>query len=245
MQQAGRGGRDGSQAHCVTYFTKRQLSRCGKEVKSVLKSEECQRQALYSHFSESVTPLSPSHLCCSNCRLKCTCSPDGEKCEEVAEVFMTAADEQMEVQTELETEKTRTLSNEDEIDLKLALMELQSRFSGNGNAFLDSNASHGFTEQLVDDIVKNAASIFTFEYLQQNFSIYSTHHIMDVLEVLQELFEDIPDYEQQMEVLDLLKSEVTRAEGYLQTMELVACFHSGVSDDSDDEFLLSEFDLQF
>lgn len=160
-------------------------------------------------------------------------------------MFMTEADEQMEVQTALETEKTWTLSNEDEIDLKLALMELQSRFSGNGNAFLDSNASHGFTEQLVDDILKNAASIFTFEYLQQNFSIYSTHHIMDVLEVLQELFEDIPDYEQQMEVLDLLKSEVTRAEGYLQAMELVACLHSGVSDDSDNEFLLSEFDLQF
>lgn len=38
IQQAGRGGRDGSQAHCVTYFTKRQLSSCGKEVKS----EECQ-----------------------------------------------------------------------------------------------------------------------------------------------------------------------------------------------------------
>ena len=59
---------------------------------------------------------------------------------------------------------------------------------------------------------------------------------MDVLEVLQELFEDIPDYEQQMEVLELLKSEVTRAEGYLQALELVAYLHSGpsISDDSDD-----------
>ena len=79
-------------------------------------------------------------------------------------------------------------------------------FSGNGNAFLESNGSHGFTEELVDDIVKNAASIFTFEYMQQNFSVYSTHPMMDVLEVLQELFKDIPDYEQQMKVLDLLKS---------------------------------------
>lgn len=136
MLQAGRGGQDGSHAHCVTYFTKRQLSRCGKEVKSFLKSEECQRQALYSHFSESVTPLSPSHLCCSNCRLHCKCSTDHEKCEEVAEVFMTEADEQEEVQTELESEKTWTLANEDQIVLKGALMELQPRFSGNGNAFL-------------------------------------------------------------------------------------------------------------
>lgn len=95
--------------------------------------------------------------------------------------------------------------------------------------------------------MKNAASISTFDYLQQNFSIYSTHHIMDVLEVLQELFEDIPDYEQQMEVLDLLKSEVTHAEGYFQAMELVACLHSGasISVDSDDEFCYQSLTFSF
>lgn len=49
---------------------------------------------------------------------------------------MTEADEQEEVQTELESEKTWTLANEDQIVLKVALMELQPRFSGNGNAFL-------------------------------------------------------------------------------------------------------------
>ena len=65
MQQAGRGGRDGRQAHCITYFTKRQLSRCGKEVKSVVKTDKCQREALYSHFSDSISCLSPGHLCCS------------------------------------------------------------------------------------------------------------------------------------------------------------------------------------
>ena len=71
------------------------------------------------------------------------------------------------------------------------LLELQSRFSAKSASFFDATASHGFTDQLVDDIVKNATRIFTFGYLQQNFSIYSTKHAMDVLEVDQELFEDI------------------------------------------------------
>ena len=71
------------------------------------------------------------------------------------------------------------------------LLELQSRFSAKSAPFFDATASHGFTDQLVDDIVKNATRIFTFGYLQQNFSIYSTKHAMDVLEVFQELFEDI------------------------------------------------------
>ena len=68
MQQAGRGGRNGDHAHCVTYFTKRQLSRWGKEVKAVLKADKCQRQALYKYFSDSVSSLAPGHLCCSNCQ---------------------------------------------------------------------------------------------------------------------------------------------------------------------------------
>lgn len=41
---------------------------------------------------------------------------------------------------------------------------------------------------------------------------------MDVLEVFQELFKDIPNFEQQMEVLSLLNREVTQAEHYLQAM---------------------------
>ena len=86
---------------------------------------------------------------------------------------------------------TRALSPYDQNDLKLVLLELQSRFSAKSASFFDATASHGFTDQFVDDIVTNATRIFTFGYLQQNFSIYSTKHAMDVLEVVQELFEDI------------------------------------------------------
>ena len=95
--------------------------------------------------------------------------------------------------------------------------------------------------------MENAVNIFTFDYLQNNFSIYSTQHIMDVLEVLQELFEDILNYEHQMEMLGLLNTEVTRAEDYIQAMEVVAFMQSteDISDDSDDYFLLPEFDLRF
>ena len=68
---------------------------------------------------------------------------------------------------------------------------------------------------------------------------------MDVLEVHQELFEDIPNFEKQMEVLSLLNREVTQAEHYLQAMELDA-YIEHISDDSDELYsFLPEFDLQF
>ena len=206
-------------------------------MKSVVKAEGCQRQALYNHFTDLITPLLPGHLCCSNCRQQCVC--DGEKCSGITEVFMPVADEPEE---ELPG-AIRTLTPEDENDLKLALVELQSKFSATGASFFEPTVSHGFTEQLVDDIVENAANIFTFDYLRNNFSIYSTQHIMDVLEVLQELFEDIPDYEQQMEMLGSLNNEVTRAEEYIQAMEVQST--EDISDDSDDDFSLPEFDLRF
>ena len=246
MQQAGRGGRDGTQAHCVTYFTKCQLARCGKEVKSVVKSGECQRQALYSFFSDSVSPLCPGHLCCSICRQQCKCNTTDDKCNGILEVFATEPDEQEELPA---SEKTRKMTSTDTNDLLLALQELQTQYSASGAlTIFEPTLSHGFNGQLINDLVKNAANIFSFDYLQNHFSVYSTKHVMDVLEVFQELFEDILDFEQQMEMLHLLNSEVTRAEKYLQVMKIDTYFdnvHVDISDDSDDEFLLSEFDFRF
>ena len=247
MQQAGRGGRDGSQAHCVTYFTKRQLARCDKNIKSLVKAEYCQRQVLYGHFSDSVTALSPGHLCCTNCRQQCSCDVDDEKCAGCTEVFLSSKATQEELPLSIST-LVRTLSNEDKNDLTLALQELQKRYSANSSSLFEPTVSHGFTNELVDDIVRNSTNIFSSDYLQNNFFIYSTQHVMDILEVFQELFEDIPNFVQQMEVLGLLNSEVARAEHYLQAMEVVACLDSTelFSDSSDElDFLLPEVDLQF
>ena len=146
------------------------------------------------------------------------------------------------------SEKSRTLTDIDENDLRLALLELQCQLSVKSGSFFDPNSSHGFTEQLVDDIVKDASNIFSMEYLQDHFSMYSTQYVADVLEVFQELFEDIPDFEQQMEILGLLNSEVAQVERYMfiQAMELSACEAENFNDSSDEIMCeLPEFELEF
>ena len=62
--------------------------------------------------------------------------------------------------------------------------------------------------------------------------MYSTQYVADVLEVFQELFQDISYFQQQMEVLDFLNSEVAQAERYMlmQAMELSACEAANFSD---------------
>ena len=204
---------------------------------------------MYSHFSDSISSLSPGHLCCSNCRQQCDCSGTSEckTCDGDNEVFMAVADqEQIEGDTTTIQGNTRTLSDTDRTDLRLALLEMQSELSARSGSFFDPIISHGFTQQLVDDIVRDSSNVFSFEYLQKNFSMYSTQHVMDVLEIFQELFEDIPDFAQQMEVLCLLNSEVTQAENDIQTMELSHWESEHFSDDSDElNVELPEFDIHF
>ena len=245
MQQAGRGGRDGSQAYCITYYTKQQLSRCSKDVTSVVKADKCKREVFYSHFSDSISSLSPGHLCCSHWWLQCQCSADGsEACNGATEVFIVTADDQDQISV---SENSRTMTDTDENDLRLALLELKCQLSVKSGSFFDPTSSHGFTEQLVDDIVKDASNIFSMEYLQDHFSMYSTQYVADVLEVFQELFEDIHDFEQQMEVLGLLNSEVAQAERYMfmQAMELSACAAENFSDSDEIICELPEFELEF
>ena len=155
-------------------FTKCKLSRCGKDVTSVAQAKGCQHEALYSHFSDSVSLLSPGHLCCSNCGHQCACADD-KTCDGATELFMRVDNGEEEDATP--PEKTRALTLEDKNDLRLALLELMSRFSASGVTYFEPTARHGFTEALVEDIVQKSTSIFTFGYLQENVSIYSTQHV--------------------------------------------------------------------
>ena len=112
----------------MTHFTRRQLSRCGKDVKSVTQAKDANAKpytvTLVTRFLQS-----PGHLCCSNCRHQCACADD-KTCEGAAELFMRDDDGEEERTTP--PEKTRALTLEDKNDLRLALLELRSRFSASG-----------------------------------------------------------------------------------------------------------------
>ena len=72
---------------------------------------------------------------------------------------------------------------------------------------------------------------------------------MDVLEVFQELFEDINDYEKQMEELALIHNEVSQAEDYLLESEMIdglsAVALAQLEDSCKHFSQLQEFELSF
>lgn len=78
--------------------------------------------------------------------------------------------------------------------------------------------------------------------------MFSSKHVMDVLEVFQELFEDINNYEEQIEELNLVYQEVSLAEEYLLGMSdgLLDSNISNFEDSNEElEYHLQEFELLF
>ena len=202
MQQAGQGGRDGLQSHSVVYYTKQQLSLCSKDVKMIVNNEDCQRKGLYSNFSDVDSFVEPGHNCCTNCRK--LCKFDGEKCADV-QIFL-----QRESNETPPPEPVRELSDTDLKDLRLVV-----QYSVAGSSLFHPESSHGFSDQFIENIVQHAPLINSVGYLHKHLSMLSSKHVMDVLEVFQELIKDINNYEEQMEELNSIQNEVSQAENYL------------------------------
>ena len=85
VQQIGRAGRgqNVAQCHAILYATSSHgRSHINKNILEYSKSSSCLRSLLFTPFNENnekVLPLSPPHICCSNCKIRCTCF-GGNRC---------------------------------------------------------------------------------------------------------------------------------------------------------------------
>ena len=59
-------------------------------------------------------------------------------------------------------------------------------------------SSHGFSEQLISDMVSKCSDIFTIEDVLSNFPVFSVGAALHILEILQEIFLDIPNLEKML-----------------------------------------------
>ena len=240
IQQAGRAGRTGHQAYSFVYTTKRQLSQCDKDVKELVKSENCMRENLYGHFQESVSSKEPGHDCCALCRKKCQCSIDGS-CDADKLVDSLTPENVSVLESSTYTPRARDLNELDKNDLRLSLLELKERYSSGLVSLFHEETCHGFSDKLINDIVDHANHVFSGKYLTDNLAMYSSIHAIDVLEVFQELFGDITQFDQEMDELHLLKKQFTDMESYLLS--------SSVSIDSScgetEELVVPHYELEF
>ena len=185
-QEAGRAGGDGKQADVVVIYHGNQLTHHEDNVKDFVRSNGCLRVASYRPLDKSIKPMLPAHDWCSNCKKTCTCS--GNKCKLERLPF---EQESIKAGTSAPTSRTRLITEEDKDDLSAALEELQL-METSGNSLFDETSSHGFSAELISDIVENSHSRFTLEDITDAFPVFSLRHAFKILEVFHEVFGDIP-----------------------------------------------------
>jgi hypothetical protein len=76
VQESGTAGRDGEQSSCVLLFNGILATRCEKEMKDFLHSEECRRNYIMRHFGYETECRNIPHVCCDVCASQCDCGND-------------------------------------------------------------------------------------------------------------------------------------------------------------------------
>ncbi|CAB3977751.1 Hypothetical predicted protein [Paramuricea clavata] len=88
----------------------------------------------------------------------------------------------------------RSVSEEDKCILHDALKEQQMNISSsNAVIALGSVSSHGFSEQVITDVVENCNKIFSVEDVITYSPIFSRNQAMEVLSIFSEVFNDIEE----------------------------------------------------
>ena len=155
-------------------------------MKAVVKPNACVRAAAYKYLDNTVKPLEPGYSCCSFCNQHCKCS--GDSCDPCPPLFEY---ERASPINNNNCRLARPVTNEDKVDLTDTLNEIWDTMAAQHVVF-DGTACHGFSTQLVEDVVKHSLRLFnTINDILETCPVYSLTHAVNCLEIVQEIFLDI------------------------------------------------------
>lgn len=148
-QEGERAGPDGLSSDVKLYFMANSYHTV-RTMCDFLKTSGCYRVASYKSFDPNIASISPPHDCCNICSIKCQCG-NSSGCTKPIKPFDVQP-----TPTPLLSIKSRTVTNEEKIILKDALLELQESLVGSAFGYC-----HGFSKELVSDVVACCHKLFT------------------------------------------------------------------------------------
>ena len=140
-QEAGRAGRDGLHSQVLIIYHGHQLSHCEEDIKAMVKANGCLRVAAYKPIDECIQPQEPGHSCCSFCSSRCSCG----QCELSKPLFEQF--KQGEGGATRNFPLTRSVSNQDKLDLTDSLMEVKDSLNKSNSVF-DDISCHGLSSPI-------------------------------------------------------------------------------------------------
>ena len=115
--------------------------------------------------------------------------------------------------------KKRSITDSDKQDFKAALLDEQDRFTFAVSIF-GTETLHGFSDQLVEKCIENLDILLNSRNILELLPLYSVKHARIILELLQEFFNDIPDFETEINILCEAEIRLDIELEYLTLMEL-------------------------
>lgn len=186
-QEAGRGGRDGLPTDIHVCFYGQQISHCDGDVRDFVNAAGCLRVAAYSSFDTNIIPSLPAYQCCSSCTKTCCCTQEG--CNEPLKPFeRTVGEHNIE-----QYQQQRHVSSDGKKVLEQSLQQLAKGMFSSTASLFGATSLHGFSQELICDVVANCDSIFTQEDLFNLAPTFSKNHAYQILGLLNEIFDDIDE----------------------------------------------------
>lgn len=148
------------------------LSHCEKSVKHFVKTSGFLCLAAYATLDDTAKPAIPLHNCCGFCAISCKCNG-------------VAVNLSHYLRTSIQLELVQTIwgwpvNEEDKSYLKVALQEVQERLA-KGKSLLDGISGHGFSMQLIKDIVEHSSRIFRVSDILDTCPVHSIDSALAIL----------------------------------------------------------------
>ena len=193
-QEAGRAGGDGKKSHVIIIYHGQQVGTRGKKILYVLRDV-----IVLLHIKPWMPQLNLLNLFTTVAHIV---QPFASVVVHNVMELICLLRVQEESSGENSNAKQREVTPEDRVTLKEALCEVRSDMGVEGLS-LDKSLSHGFSMQLIEDITSKCDTIFTLQDIMCNFPVFSISNSLQILELIQEVFMDIPNFEETLSFFNL------------------------------------------
>lgn len=116
---------------------------------------------------------------------------------------------------------SRIASERDKDDLKAALNEIKLNMISS-TLVGDAVSTHGFSTQLIEDVVSNCSVLFTVGDVLHTCPVFSLSHAIMILEIIQDIFNDIPNFDQSMNMIGNENIQAYEIDYFQKVLEEVA-----------------------
>lgn len=192
VQQMGRAGRDGQISDELIMYKnhKSHLKKVENELVRLAKDDtKCKHEILCGAYLITHKNIVPAHNCCDVCAKKCSCG--NEQCPRVHDALTAYTAETDSSDEEME----RYVSDEDKKLINEKLMSYKFTLTSSAaGVIIDSDVLHGFTNEIVVQIVQRCNSIFTPEDVMSKFPIWSFNTAVEICNIICDVLGDTNMY---------------------------------------------------